>query len=45
MIPNTSDYENKMEKLLGDAYTYQKLDKDPTPAYERECVGILLHRY
>ncbi|XP_072037416.1 uncharacterized protein [Amphiura filiformis] len=30
-----------MESLLNDQTTYQKLAKDPTPAYKRELIGII----
>ncbi|XP_072048791.1 uncharacterized protein [Amphiura filiformis] len=41
VVLNTSDYEDKMESLLNDQTTYQKLAKDPTPAYKRELIGII----
>ena len=41
MVLNTKDYEEKMEKLLSNANTYQRLDKDPTQAYKRQFIGII----
>ncbi|XP_072025382.1 uncharacterized protein [Amphiura filiformis] len=41
VVLNTNDYEKKMEALLNDTNTYQKLDKDPTATYKRELVGII----
>jgi hypothetical protein len=41
VVLNTSDYESKMNELLSDPNTYQKLDKDPTKAYQTQLVEMI----
>ena len=41
VILDKDDYETKLQALLDDEKTYEKLDKDPTPKYKRKLVGML----
>ncbi len=41
VIQNTSEYESKVNAMLNDQHTYEKLKKDPTPVYKRKLVEIL----
>ena len=41
VVLNTKDYESKMNDLLSDSNTYQKLTKDPTKAYKQELINMI----
>jgi hypothetical protein len=41
VIMNKSDYDKKIDALLADEKTYQKLKKDPTKKYKQQLVDIL----
>ena len=39
---DTTEYEEKLDKMLSDTNTYTRLDKDPTPPeYKNKLVDIL----
>ena len=42
-VMNRLDYDAKMEALLSDSATYEKLKRDPTKATERRMNKLLLH--
>ena len=41
VVQSTTDYERKVEEMLSDQQTYEKLTKNPTPIYKRKLVDIL----
>ena len=41
VVQSTADYESKVNTMLSDEHTYEKLKKDPTPVYKRKLVNIL----
>ena len=41
VVQSISSYESKVEAMLSDERTYEKLKKDPTRAYKRKLVGTL----
>ena len=41
VVQCTADYEGKVNTMLGDEHTYEKLKRDPTPGYKRKLVNIL----
>ena len=38
---DTTEYEEKLDKMLSDTNTYTRLEKDPTPKYKKQLVDIL----
>ncbi|XP_072042858.1 uncharacterized protein [Amphiura filiformis] len=40
-VQTIQNYESKVETMLSDTKTYEKLKKDPTPTYKRKLVGML----
>ena len=43
-VLNTKDYEDKMDLLLSDTNTYEKLNRDHTATYKRELIDIIRKR-
>ena len=41
VVMDTAEYETKMEALLSDSNTYEKLKKDPTGKYQRKVIEEL----
>ncbi len=41
VVQNKSEYESKVNEMLSDRHTYEKLNKDPTAGYKRKLVDIL----
>ncbi|XP_072039336.1 uncharacterized protein [Amphiura filiformis] len=41
VVQSPNEYESKVNDMLSDQHTYEKLSKDPTPAYKRKLVEIL----
>ena len=41
VIMKTADYRNKIENLLKDKETYEKLNKDPTSNFKNKLINIL----
>ena len=41
VLLNTKDYEDKIDLLLSDTNTYEKLNRDPTATYKRELIDII----
>ena len=41
VVQSKADYEGKVNTMLGDEHTYEKLKRDPTPGYKRKLVNIL----
>ncbi|XP_013380543.1 uncharacterized protein LOC106151709 [Lingula anatina] len=42
VVLNRTDYEHKIQQLLNDDNTYEKLKRDPTAAYKRKLTKCLL---
>ena len=40
-VMDRSDYEHKIDELLSDSKTYEKLKSDPTPAYSSKAKKVL----
>ena len=41
VVLDKSTYEEKMQSVLSDERTYEKLDKDPTPVHKKKPISIL----
>ena len=41
VVQSRTEYERKVEEMLSDQHTYEKLAKNPTPTYKRKLVDIL----
>ena len=41
VVQSSVEYEKKVETMLSDKHTYEKLSKNPTPKYKRKLVEIL----
>ena len=41
VVQSTTEYERKVEEMLSDQHTNEKLTKNPTPTYKRKLVDIL----
>ena len=41
VVQGKEDYEKKVNEMLSDKSTYEKLSKDPTPKYKRKLLDIL----
>ena len=41
VVQSSAEYESKVNTMLSDEHTYEKLKKDPTPGYKRKLVNIL----
>ncbi|XP_072043325.1 uncharacterized protein [Amphiura filiformis] len=41
VVVDTDDYESRVNHLLQDEKTYEKMESDPTPKYKRQLIGIL----
>ena len=41
VLLNTKDYKDKMDLLLSDANTFEKLNRDPTVTYKRELIDTI----
>ncbi|XP_072039314.1 uncharacterized protein [Amphiura filiformis] len=41
VVMQADEYEQKLQGMLSDEKTYEQLDRDPTPRYKRQLVGIL----
>ncbi|XP_072041861.1 uncharacterized protein [Amphiura filiformis] len=41
VVQTIQSYESKVETMLSDTKTYEKLKKDPTPTYKRKLIGML----
>ncbi|XP_072047082.1 uncharacterized protein [Amphiura filiformis] len=41
VVMQADEYDQKLQGMLSDEKTYELLDRDPTPRYKRQLVGIL----